>query len=92
MTTKPLNVETMLLSDKQLAVVLSISVTHVHTLDNSGKLPKAVKLSKSKRWITTEIRDWTNAGCPERIEWLLMKKESEVNSESFQTNVQKQKG
>ena len=69
----PLTVEPMLLSDKQLAVVLSVSVAHVHSLDNSGKLPKAVELGKSKRWVTAEIRAWTNAGCPERTNWLLMK-------------------
>lgn len=74
----PLLVEPMLLSDKQLASVLNISVAHVHSLDNSGKLPKAIKLDKSKRWVTVEIRAWTNAGCPQRVDWLLMKKENKV--------------
>lgn len=74
----PLNIEPFLLSDKQLAVVLSISPAHVHSLDNQGKLPRPHKLGKSCRWSTAEIRDWITAGCPKRADWLLMKKESEV--------------
>lgn len=66
----PLAVEPMLLTDKQLAAVLSISPAHVHSLDNQGKLPKAVNLGKSKRWRTQEIRDFVAAGCPDRITWM----------------------
>ena len=65
----PLAVELMLLTDKQLAVVLNVSVAHVHSLDNQGKIPAAVSLGKSRRWSTDEIRAWVCAGCPKRIEW-----------------------
>lgn len=70
----PLRLEPLLLSDKQLSVVLNISVAHVHSLDNSGKLPKARKLSKSVRWSTQEIREWIAAGCPGCIEWMQQRK------------------
>ena len=69
----PLAVEPMLLSDKQLAVALNVSVGHVHALDNSGKLPKPRKLNKSVRWSTQEIREWIAAGCPDRLKWNLLR-------------------
>lgn len=66
----PLTIEPMLLKDVQLAAALNISVAHLRALDNQGKLPKAVSLGKSKRWVTSEVRAWTNAKCPDRITWM----------------------
>jgi len=63
---KNLNVEPMLLTDKQLSSALNISVGHLHALDNSGKLPAPRKLGRCVRWSTQEIREWIAADCPDR--------------------------
>lgn len=66
----PLHIEPLLVDAARLAVILSVSVSHVHALDNAGKIPKARNLNKSKRWSTAEIREWIGAGCPDRIAWM----------------------
>lgn len=70
----PLAVEPMLLTDKQLAVVLNISTRHLHTLDVTGKIPQARSLNSSKRWSTQEIREWVDSGCPNREAWEQIKR------------------
>lgn len=70
----PLAVEPLLVDAARLAVILSVSVSHIHALDNAGKIPKARNLNKSKRWSTAEIRQWIAAGCPGRVEWIWMQR------------------
>lgn len=72
----PLAVEPMLLNDKQLSAVLNVSVAHIRALDSAGKIPRAISLGKSRRWSTDEVRSWTRAGCPSRLEWMQMRAEN----------------
>lgn len=65
----PLAVEPMLLTDKQAAKTLNISIAHFRNLDNSGQIPKSVRLGKSVRWSTAELREFVAARCPDRIAW-----------------------
>ena len=51
---------------RQLAKVLSVSLRHIRRMDASGRLPKAVRLGRSKRWLVDTIRTWLLAGCPPR--------------------------
>ncbi len=63
---KVLSAEPVLVNDTELAKLLSVSVSHIHGLDNSGKIPQAVFLGKSRRWVLSEIKSWAAAGCPAR--------------------------
>lgn len=65
----PLSVEPFLLNAEQLSVLMSVSKSHLLALDKAGKLPQAVSLGKSRRWITSEVKAFCDAGCPSRIEW-----------------------
>ena len=61
------NVErTSLLTAKQLARYMNVSLRHVRRLDSAGKLPKPVRLGHSVRWPISEIEKFIEMGCPNR--------------------------
>ena len=62
-----------LLSVKELAKILSLSVRTVWRLRSAGKLPKPLTIGGSVRWIESEISAWIRAGAPDRKTWNLMK-------------------
>ena len=55
-----------LLSVKDLAKVLAISVRTVWRLRSAGKLPSPVLVDSSCRWVERDIERWINLGCPGR--------------------------
>lgn len=59
----------LLLSARELAALLSISVPTVWRLRSMGKLPRAAKLGGSVRWRTEEINRWIEAGMPDLRTW-----------------------
>src|SRR5262249_31742768 len=52
-----------------LAKLLARSVPSLHRDDAAGRLPAAVRIGGSKRWLYSEIVRWVEAGCPARAEW-----------------------
>ena len=56
-------------SAKQLARMLDLSVRTIRTMDAAGKLPRGVRIGRSVRWPVDELRDWLDAGCPDRRAW-----------------------
>jgi predicted DNA-binding transcriptional regulator AlpA len=61
---------------KGLAKMLELSVRTIRTMDAAGKLPRPIRLNGySVRWPIGEIKDWLNAGAPDRRTWEALKKE-----------------
>ncbi len=56
----------LLLDAQELADELRLSLRHVRRLDDTGKLPRAIRLGKSVCWSRAEIERWVAAGCPDR--------------------------
>jgi len=65
----------MALTSADLAKELGISQRHLHTLNQSGKIPKPFRLGISVRWARSEIEHWLNAGAPDRTAWEAHKRE-----------------
>ncbi|MDB5342488.1 MAG: Prophage regulatory [Schlesneria sp.] len=55
-----------LMTAKDLAVSLQISLRQLWRLRNAGQLPEPVALGRLVRWRTDQIQQWIAAGCPER--------------------------
>ena len=58
-----------LLTVREVASALKVSVRQVWKLHSSGRLPAPVRLSRSVRWRQDELASWINAGCPARDRW-----------------------
>ncbi len=65
----------LLVDSAGLAKMLHISPRHLARLDSGGKIPMARRLGRLKRWPTSEIQSWIDAGCPERGRWEAMKRQ-----------------
>lgn len=59
----------LLISAKEAAKMLSISLAFFYSQHNSGKIPAPRKLGRRSLWSVQELKDWDKAGCPERIKW-----------------------
>lgn len=59
-----------LVDARRAAALLGVGLRTLRTMDAAGKLPAAVRLSPGcVRWRLAELRDWTEAGCPDRETW-----------------------
>lgn len=58
----------LLLSARDVARLLSVSVATVWRLESAGKVPKSIKVGGSTRWRYADIAAWIDAGCPGRDE------------------------
>jgi len=58
---------------RELAELLHVSKRHLERMDASGRLPKPIRLGRAKRWLTSELEAWLEAGCPDRRTWLATK-------------------
>lgn len=54
---------------KELARELRTSVKTIRRLDQSGRLPRGIKIGHGRRWPRQTIVRWIAAGCPRRTEW-----------------------
>jgi predicted DNA-binding transcriptional regulator AlpA len=52
-----------------LAAMLGLGLRTIRTHDRAGKLPAPVRIGGRVLWRTEEIRDWLNAGAPDRKTW-----------------------
>lgn len=53
----------------EAARLLGISLRHLKSLNSSGRLPGPIRLGKAACWRVEELRQWVEAGCPERTKW-----------------------
>ena len=56
----------MLLSKKDLANELRLSVRKLDDMNCRGLLPAPRRLGRSVRWVRDEIQLWVQLGCPSR--------------------------
>ena len=61
------------LDAKELGGLLSISKRQIRRLSSCAQIPRPIRIGGSVRWVAEEIRDWINAGCPDRPTWESMK-------------------
>lgn len=59
----------MLMTVDDLARDLRTSAKTIRRMDAASRLPRAVKISRGKRWPRQTIVAWIAAGCPKRAEW-----------------------
>jgi predicted DNA-binding transcriptional regulator AlpA len=60
----------MLISARDLAVLLRLSLRSIRSMDVAGRLPEPLRLSPGcVRWKLSEIRAWLDAGAPDRATW-----------------------
>ena len=60
---------TELLTARDLAKYLRLSIRMVWKLNTEGLVPKPVRIGRSVRWRTWEVAEWIWAGCPSREAW-----------------------
>lgn len=65
---KPLAVDA-----KGLAAMLSLGLRTIRSADAAGKLPPPVRVGGRVLWRVDEIRDWLDAGAPDRATWDALK-------------------
>lgn len=63
-----------MLTRRQFAALLCISLRTFAAMDAAGKLPKPVligsgSLRPRKRWLRAEVDEWLKAGAPNRARW-----------------------
>ncbi len=64
-----------LLNARQVADLLSVGVSHIHSMRSSGQIPLAIRLGGSVRWNKRELLDWIQEGCPPLQKWEVLKKQ-----------------
>jgi predicted DNA-binding transcriptional regulator AlpA len=61
--------DVLLIDIKGLARMLGRSERALWRDLSAGRLPRQVKLGGMTKWRVAEIRDWVDAGCPDRATW-----------------------
>jgi len=59
----------LLLSARQAAEMVGVSLRTWRTWDAAGHVPTAVQIGQTKRWRAAELHGWIAAGCPARQLW-----------------------
>lgn len=62
-----------LLTVRDVAAALKISVRQVWKLNSAGRLPAPLRVARSVRWKRDELAAWVDADCPVRDRWLAMR-------------------
>jgi len=62
-----------LLSAKTLGRQLSVSKGQVFRLHACGKIPRALRIGGSVRWVASEIEAWLSEGAPDLKTWEALK-------------------
>ncbi len=52
-----------LVTDKEVAEILQISVRHLHRLKSRGDIIQPVKIGKLTRWNLEQVEQWIQSGC-----------------------------
>ena len=64
-----LTIEPLLVDAQQLALMIGLSLRTIRRMDAAGRLPRPVRIGNCTRWRVSEIRAWSEAGCPDRAAW-----------------------
>ena len=56
-----------LITDKEVADMLQVSVRHLHRLKSRGDVIQPVKIGKLTRWNLEEVEQWIRNGCPSPV-------------------------
>jgi predicted DNA-binding transcriptional regulator AlpA len=68
----------LLCNAKQAAVLCGVSKATWHRMVSAGRTPAPLRLSGGcVRWRVSELREWTEIGCPGREEWLAIRGEDQ---------------
>ena len=71
----PTTTEPEALPASDAARLLGISRSQFFKLHSSGKVPTPVYLTpRYPRWRKSELLDWLDAGCPDRLAWTKLRK------------------
>lgn len=62
-------IETETIDFRGLGAMLDRSIPSLHRDDSAGRLPKGIRIGRSRKWLRSEIMAWLEAGCPPRDEW-----------------------
>ena len=54
---------------RRLAVLMQCGIRTIRTWDAGGKIPAPIRVGGRVVWRLDEIRDWLNAGAPDRTTW-----------------------
>jgi predicted DNA-binding transcriptional regulator AlpA len=68
--------EVLLVDIKGLARMLGRSERALWRDQSAGRLPRPVALGGMTKWRVAEIREWVEAGCPDRAAWEASRKPS----------------
>lgn len=60
----PASAEPLLITARELASLLHLSLRTLWRLNSAGLLPEPVRLGNSVRWRREEIDSWVAEGCP----------------------------
>lgn len=63
----------LLIGARRLAPLLGVAVRTVRKLDAVGGLPSPVRIGGRVVWRIDEIRDWIDAGAPDREAWAVLR-------------------
>src|SRR5262245_35376515 len=58
-----------LLPKKASCAIAGLSDRTWSRLEAAGKVPAPIRVGKAKRWRAQELKDWIEAGCPDRASW-----------------------
>lgn len=53
-----------LVTDKEVARMLNVSVRHLHRMKSRGDVISPIKIGKLTRWNLEEVEGWIRGGCP----------------------------
>jgi len=56
-----------LITDKDVAQMLKISVRQLHRLKSRGDIIQPIKIGNSTRWNLEEVQQWIRNGCPSPV-------------------------
>ena len=70
---KPDTPEKLLLSARDTAAALSISVSTLYCWQSSGRIPAPIRISGRVLWARGELMAWISAGCPSRVKWEMLR-------------------
>ncbi|MCA9028405.1 MAG: sigma-70 family RNA polymerase sigma factor [Planctomycetaceae bacterium] len=66
----------LLLTARKAAAMCGKSIRTWRTWDSAGFIPQPVRIGRSTFWRSDELKEWIEAGCPNRSAWEVMRSET----------------
>lgn len=64
----------LLIRARSAAAIFGISLRTWQMWNSAGRIPRPIRIGRSPMWRLDELREWVDAGCPQRREWESRKK------------------